>query len=145
MTTAFVFPGQGSQAVGMGKSLADNFAAARAVAGPFGDLHFSPDEIREIRYASLLHDFGKVGVREHVLVKAKKLYPGDLERIGHRVELLKRDLSLRTARAKLDRALAHGAPPRADPPAGGDPQAGARAQVREAEARSPPAGRTRGL
>jgi [acyl-carrier-protein] S-malonyltransferase len=31
MTTAFVFPGQGSQAVGMGKSLAENFAPARAV------------------------------------------------------------------------------------------------------------------
>ena len=31
MTTAFVFPGPGSQAVGMGKSLAENFAAARAV------------------------------------------------------------------------------------------------------------------
>ncbi len=31
MTTAFTFPGQGSQSVGMGKSLAENFAQARAV------------------------------------------------------------------------------------------------------------------
>lgn len=31
MSSAYVFPGQGSQVVGMGKALADNFAAARAV------------------------------------------------------------------------------------------------------------------
>jgi HD-GYP domain-containing protein (c-di-GMP phosphodiesterase class II) len=74
--------------------------------GPYARLRFSADEMMELRYAALLHDFGKVGVREHVLVKSKKLYPADLERIRHRVEILKRELALRTARAKLDAAVA---------------------------------------
>src|SRR5439155_1574446 len=83
--------------------------SARCDTGAYGELKFREDEMMELRYASLLHDFGKVGVREQVLVKAKKLYPADLERIRHRVELLKRDLALRASRAKLDRALARGA------------------------------------
>ncbi len=39
--------------------------------GSYEALHFSRDQMKEIRYAALLHDFGKVGVREEVLVKAK--------------------------------------------------------------------------
>src|SRR5262245_46449858 len=78
----------------------------RCETGPYRELRFRDDDVMELRYASLLHESGKVGVREHVLVKAKKLYPADLERIRHRVELLKRGLALRTERAKLDRALA---------------------------------------
>jgi HD-GYP domain-containing protein (c-di-GMP phosphodiesterase class II) len=80
-------------------------AAGRAEAGPFRELRFSADEIREIRYASLLHDFGKVGVREDVLVKAKKLPPMRLEAIRQRAEFLKRGLELRYARQKLGRLL----------------------------------------
>jgi HD-GYP domain-containing protein (c-di-GMP phosphodiesterase class II) len=58
--------------------------------GPYGDTFFTERQLREIRYASLLHDFGKVGVREQVLVKAKKLDPLKLELILQR--LRQRDL-----------------------------------------------------
>src|SRR2546426_11172969 len=32
--------------------------------GPFRGVKFSREQLKEIRYAALLHDFGKVGVRE---------------------------------------------------------------------------------
>src|SRR5205807_1060598 len=50
----------------------------RAPDGPYRLIKFTPEQLKEIRYAGLLHDFGKVGVREQVLVKAKKLYPHQL-------------------------------------------------------------------
>jgi HD-GYP domain-containing protein (c-di-GMP phosphodiesterase class II) len=78
--------------------------------GVYRDLRFTADEVREMRYAALLHDFGKVGVREHVLVKSKKLYPADLDRIRQRVELLMRDLELDATRRKLDWAVRRGQP-----------------------------------
>ncbi len=81
---------------------------SRAGAGRYRDLRFNADELRELRYAALLHDFGKVGVREHVLVKSKKLYPGDLNRIRGRVELLMRDLELGVTHRKLELALHRG-------------------------------------
>jgi len=48
--------------------------------------------MKEIRYASLLHDFGKVGVREEVLVKAKKLYPMQLDLIRQRFAYVRKTL-----------------------------------------------------
>jgi HD-GYP domain-containing protein (c-di-GMP phosphodiesterase class II) len=80
----------------------------RSSHGVYRDLRFTADEVREMRYAALLHDFGKVGVREHVLVKSKKLYPADLDRIRQRVELLMRDLELDATRRKLDWAVRRG-------------------------------------
>ena len=51
-------------------------AADRETAGPYADFRIGREEMRELRYAAVLHDFGKVGVREDVLVKARKLSPG---------------------------------------------------------------------
>ncbi len=43
--------------------------------GEFADVFFSASELKQLRYAGLLHDFGKIGVREEVLVKERKLPP----------------------------------------------------------------------
>jgi HD-GYP domain-containing protein (c-di-GMP phosphodiesterase class II) len=69
--------------------------------GPYAGTRFSPTQIREIRYASLLHDFGKVGVEEAVLVKAEKLYPHELELLKARFELARKDLQLKSAQRLL--------------------------------------------
>jgi HD-GYP domain-containing protein (c-di-GMP phosphodiesterase class II) len=80
----------------------------RSSVGPYAERRFSADEMRELRYAALLHDFGKVGVREHVLLKAKKLYPAELERIRQRVAFIKRGVELRAVHRKLADVLARG-------------------------------------
>lgn len=55
--------------------------------GRFKDFYFNDKDLRQIRYASILHDFGKIGVRENVLVKEKKLYPHQFESIMARIEI----------------------------------------------------------
>jgi response regulator RpfG family c-di-GMP phosphodiesterase len=62
----------------------------RAGTGPYRDVRFTAEQVREIRYAGLLHDFGKVGVREDVLQKQKKLPPVSLEVLKHRHAFLRR-------------------------------------------------------
>ncbi len=58
--------------------------------GAYRTVRFTREQLREIRYAGLLHDFGKVGVREQVLVKAKKLYPLQLDLIRQRHDFVRR-------------------------------------------------------
>jgi HD-GYP domain-containing protein (c-di-GMP phosphodiesterase class II) len=55
-----------------------------------------------VRYAALLHDFGKVGVRENILLKANKLTDERLELIEYRVELQKERLRRRAVERELD-------------------------------------------
>ena len=70
--------------------------------GQFASIRFSPEQIREIRYASLLHDFGKVGVREQVLVKAKKLYDHQMELVQWRFRYIKKALEKEYLEKKLN-------------------------------------------
>lgn len=56
-------------------------AINRIEVGPLASMHFNYDQLREIRYASLLHDFGKVAVPEYIFGKAKKLPDGRLDTI----------------------------------------------------------------
>src|SRR6185369_11048375 len=83
-------------------------AVDRVDSGPYSAVRFSRDQMRELRYASLLHDFGKVGVREEVLVKAKKLYPAQLEVIQQRFGLVRRTLQVESLQKKLQYALEKG-------------------------------------
>jgi len=74
----------------------------------FRAVHFSRPEMKEIRYASLLHDFGKVGVRENVLVKAKKLYPDQLELIKERFAFVRKAMELEQSERRLAYLLEKG-------------------------------------
>lgn len=77
--------------------------------GPYKDASFTSEDLRELEYASLLHDFGKIGVREKVLVKANKLYDDKVELIRARFDFIARSLEADVLRRKLT-ALERGAP-----------------------------------
>jgi HD-GYP domain-containing protein (c-di-GMP phosphodiesterase class II) len=73
--------------------------------GPFAEVTFDERQLQQIEYAAVLHDFGKVGVRERVLVKAKKLYEEDRRAIGLRFAYVKKALEVEHAERKLRVAL----------------------------------------
>lgn len=75
-------------------------ADACAARGMFA---WSGDDRTAVKYAALLHDFGKVGVREAILVKAKKLFDHERDRIEQRIirARLARELAAERAQTAL--------------------------------------------
>lgn len=66
---------------------------------------FSRDQLVELRHAALLHDFGKVLVPDHVLVKAKKLYALELELVRQRFKYARMAIARDAYRRLLERQL----------------------------------------
>ncbi|MCU0846724.1 MAG: GAF domain-containing protein [Spirochaetes bacterium] len=63
--------------------------------GYLGSFNFTESEMRELEYAALLHDFGKVYIDLSVFRKAKKLYPKDFDNLCLRLNYLYRFLELK--------------------------------------------------
>jgi HD-GYP domain-containing protein (c-di-GMP phosphodiesterase class II) len=76
-------------------------AAERSPPPGHAGLHFDAADLQQLRYAALLHDFGKVGVREQVLVKAEKLYPQELALVRARFDVARLSLENQVLRARL--------------------------------------------
>ena len=76
--------------------------------GPYASVRFTTNHLKELYYAAILHDFGKIGVREHVLVKGKKLYEHEYVAIQNRIAFAIRTLQWLYEKQKVKYLLQHG-------------------------------------
>ena len=72
-----------------------------AATGPLAGLRFSREQVEELRYAALLHDFGKVAVEEKYLKKGKKLYATQMIAIRQRFAYILKALEAEHLRRRL--------------------------------------------
>ena len=77
-------------------------AVNRTDTGILSAVSFSAAQIRELRFASMLHDIGKIGIREEILQKEKKLWPHELEIISMRFKLMRAQMMLLQETEKQD-------------------------------------------
>ena len=80
-------------------------AVSKTKSGQYAEVEYSEEQMKELRYAGLLHDFGKIGVRESILVKANKLYPLELEVVKNRFAIIKRTIQCEYQEKMIQAAL----------------------------------------
>lgn len=79
--------------------------------GPWKGVRFTKRQLTELRYAGLLHDFGKIGVREHILLKKGSLDEEEIREmrshVTHTYNFLKKIPWTRDFAGVADIACAH--------------------------------------
>ncbi len=76
-------------------------AINRQTEGPFREVHFSEEELEELRVAGWLHDIGKIAVREAILEKENKLSRGEMEAIRERFAAIQFSIEKQCVEKKL--------------------------------------------
>jgi HD-GYP domain-containing protein (c-di-GMP phosphodiesterase class II) len=83
-------------------------AVERGGRGAYRDTRFTGKQRRELHFAALLHDFGKVAVHEDVLTKAKKLPPVLWERVDARFALIRATMERDYYKRRATLRFSHG-------------------------------------
>jgi len=82
--------GHSSRVAGYSICLAKKINESRV--GPFEKVTISDEELKALYYAGLLHDIGKIGVKESVLLKRNRLTDATMDALRHRCQVLKYNL-----------------------------------------------------
>lgn len=84
-----VTAGHSSRVAGYSVCLAKKVANAK---GPFEDIEVTENDLKALYYAGLLHDIGKIGVKESVLLKRNRLTDATIDALRHKCQVLKYNL-----------------------------------------------------
>lgn len=71
--------------------------------GPYTDVYYSDEDLKQIHLAALLHDVGKIATPAHIMEKKNKLETivDRIELIDERIEILKRDIRIKYLEKEL--------------------------------------------
>ncbi|MCF7927937.1 MAG: GAF domain-containing protein [Spirochaetales bacterium] len=92
--------GHSFRVAGMCLALAHEVNNARE--GQFRDVFFSDQQLKELEYAALLHDYGKVYIDPSIFLKARKLFDCDYNILMWRLKYLYRSLEVEYSRRIIE-------------------------------------------